>query len=159
MQKHRTLDLLSQFNFSGTLATLVLWRLSYGSNVWVAAKIFAQSAAKNAHTGAMDDANARQAGQKSAIKEPFDLGLGLVGCAADYVDLGGHVIRIVVHGRDGNASTLSCGFKGRDNFDGLDLRNIFNGSTHLQLAHGDLECLCIDDTVDACLTPKGLEFN
>src|SRR5271170_2926129 len=56
--------LLSQFHFGGALAALVLRGFGDGGHVGVAAEIFAESAAKDAHAGAVHDPDAGQAGEE-----------------------------------------------------------------------------------------------
>ena len=134
--------LLSQFNFGGALAALVLRWFGDGGDVGMAAEVFAQGAAEDAHASAVDDADAREAGEEGAVEEAFDFGLGFVGGAADDVDLGGHVVGVVVGGGDGDASAFASGFERGDDFDGLDFGDVVDGGAHLHWAHGDFEGLC-----------------
>ena len=78
---------MTEFNFCCALAALVLWRLGNGSDVRVAAEIFAKGAAKDSHTGSVHDADAWKSGEEGTIEEAFDLGLGFVCSAPDDVDL------------------------------------------------------------------------
>ncbi len=151
----RTESLLAEFDFGGALAALVLGRFGDGGDVGVAAEVFAQGAAQDAHAGAVDDADAGQAGEEGAVEETFDLGLGLVGGAADDVDLGGHVVGVVVGGRDGDASALAGGFEGSDDFDGFDFGDVRDVGAHLHGADGDLKVFGVDDAIDTGLTAEG----
>ena len=123
------------------MAALILRGFGDGGDVGVAAEVFAQSAAEDAHAGAVDDADAGEAGEEGAVEEAFDFGLGLVGGAADDVDLGGHVVGVVVCGGDGDASAFACGFEWRDDFDGFDFGDVVDGGAHLHGADGDFEGL------------------
>ena len=51
----------------------------------------AQSLAQNTHAAAVDDADARQSGEESAVYESFDFAGGVVDGLADDVDLAGNV--------------------------------------------------------------------
>jgi len=81
--------LSAEFDFSGALAALVVWGFGDGGDVGVVAEELAEGAAEDAHAGAVDDADARQAGEEGAVEEAGDFVFGLVGGAADDVDLGG----------------------------------------------------------------------
>ena len=132
---------LPQFDFGGALAALVLRRFGDAGDVRMIAEIFAEGAAKDAHAGAVNDADARETGEEGAVEEAFDLVVGLVGGAADDVDLGGHVVGVVVGGGDGDASAFARGFERRDDFDGLDFGDVVDGGAHLHRADGDFEGL------------------
>lgn len=147
-----TIALLSQLNFGGALTSLVLWRLGDGGDVGVAAEVVAQGAAQDAHSGAVHDANAWEAGEEGAVEEALDFGLGFVGGAADDVDLGGHVVSVIVCGGDGDAAAFACGFERGDDLDGFDFGDVVDGGAHLHGTHGDFEVLCVDDAVYAGLT-------
>jgi hypothetical protein len=79
--------LLAEFYFCGALSALVLGGLGDGGDVRVVAEVFAQGAAQDTHARAVDDADAGQAGEERSVYEALYFGLGLVGGAADYVDL------------------------------------------------------------------------
>jgi len=123
--------LLSQFNFSGALAALVLRWFRNVCDVRMTAKVFAQGAAQNAHASAVHDADAGQAGEEGAVDESLDFGLSFVGGTTDDIDFGGHVVGIVVGGCDGDASAFARGFERRDDFDGFDFGDVVDGSAHL----------------------------
>ena len=63
---------LAELDFGGALAALVLRGLGDGGDMGMVAEIFAQSAAKDAHAGAVDDADAREAGEEGAVEEALD---------------------------------------------------------------------------------------
>ncbi len=101
---------MSEFHDRRSLAAFVLWGLGDGGDVGVAAEVFAEGAAEDAHAGAVDDADARKAGEEGAVEEAFDFGLGFVRGAADDVDLGGHIVGVAAGGGgDGDASALAGG--------------------------------------------------
>ena len=118
---------------------MILWRLGDGGDVGVALEIIAQGAAEDAHAGAVDDADAGQPCEEGAVDEPLDLLLGLVGGTADDVNLGRGVVGVAVLGGDGDATAASGRLEGSNGFDVLDLGNVFDGSSHLHRADGDLE--------------------
>ena len=124
----------------------------------VVAEVFAEGAAEDAHAGAVDDADAREAGQEGSVEEALDFGVGLVGGAAYDVDLGGHVVG-VLRGGDGDASAFAGGFEGRDYFDLVDVGNVVDGGAHLHGADGDFVGLGVDDAVYAGLSAEGFEFD
>src|SRR5882757_3779540 len=72
-------QLLSQLHFSGALAALVLWRFGDGGDVGMIAEIFAEGAAEDTHAGAVNDTDARDAGEEGAVEEAFNFGLSLIG--------------------------------------------------------------------------------
>jgi len=150
---------LSKFDFGGALAALVLGWFGDGGDVGVAAEVFAEGAAEDAHAGAVDDADAGQAGEEGAVEEAFYFGLGFVGGAADDVDLGGHVVGVVVRGGDRDAATFARRFEWRDYFYGFDLGDVGDGGAHLHGADGDFEGLCVDDPIYAGLAAEGFEFD
>ena len=80
-------QLLSQFNLGCPLSPLVLRWFSDGGDVGVIAEVFAQGAAEDSHASAVNDANARETSEEGAVKEAFNFGLGLIGGAADHIDL------------------------------------------------------------------------
>ena len=79
---------MAQLDDGRALAAFVVGRLGDGDDVRVLAQEVAQRAAQHAHADAVDDADARQAGEEGALDEALDFGLGFVGGAADDVDLG-----------------------------------------------------------------------
>ena len=83
---------LAKFDQGGALAALVEGWLGDGGDVGVALEVFAEGAAENAHAGAVDDADAGEAGEEGLVDVALDLGFGLVGGAADDVELHGHVV-------------------------------------------------------------------
>src|SRR5277367_2320919 len=87
-------SLLAEGDFGGALAALVVGRLGDGGDVGVVAQELAESAAEHAHAGAVNDADVGQAGHEGAVEEAGDLVVGLVGGAADDVDLGGQVVGV-----------------------------------------------------------------
>src|SRR5580698_1263349 len=151
--------LLTEFNLGCALTSLILWRLGDSGDVGMAAEILAERAAKHSHSGAVDDSDARKAGEESAVNKAFDLGLCLVGSAAEHIDLRSHVIGVVIGRCDGYTSAFAGGLEGRYNFDGLHVGNITYGGAHLQLANGNFEGLRVDDAVDPCLTTERFEFH
>ena len=86
-RKYLTPCLLPEFDLGGALSALVLRRLCDGGDIGMAAEIFAEGAAEDAHACAMHDADAGQAGEEGAVDETFHFGLGLVGGAANHIDL------------------------------------------------------------------------
>src|SRR6185312_6090603 len=72
---------LAELDFGGPLAALVLWRFGDGGDVGVAAEVFAQGAAEDAHAGAVDDAAAGESGEEGAVEEALDFVVSLVGGA------------------------------------------------------------------------------
>jgi hypothetical protein len=101
---------LAKFDLCCSRSALILRRLGDGGDVRMAAQVFAQSAAQDAHASAVDDANAWEPGEEGAVKEAFDFGLGFVGRAADDVDLRCHVVGVGVCGGDGDAATFAGRF-------------------------------------------------
>ena len=150
---------MSQFNFRGALSTLVLRWFCDGGYVRMIAEKFAEGTTEHAHPGAVNDADARETRQKSAVEEAFHLDLSFIGGAADDVDLRGHVVGVVVGGCDRNASAFTSGFKRGDDFYGLHFGNVIDGGAHLQLTHRHFEGFGIDDAVDSRLPSEGFEFH
>ena len=79
--------LLPQLNNRCALATFVLGGFSDIGYVGMGLEEFANTAAEDAGAVAVDDADARQAGEEGAVKIRLQLLRGLVDGAADEVDL------------------------------------------------------------------------
>src|SRR5256885_2230818 len=77
----------AQFDNSGSLTALVIWRLGDVGYVRMTPQVVAQGAAEDAHAGSVDDADGWQTGEEGLIQEAFYLVLRFVGCTADDVDL------------------------------------------------------------------------
>jgi hypothetical protein len=111
----------------------------------------------------VDDADAGQAGEEGAVEEAGDLVLGLVGGAADDVDLGRQVVGIV-GGLDGDAATTAGGFERCGDLHRLDLGNVCARHAHLHSSDGDLKVLGlaafeVEQPLDARLTAEALELD
>ncbi len=108
----------------------------------------AESAAEDAHAGSVDDANAGQAGEVGAVEEFFDFVLGLVGGAADDVDLTAHDIRLGNGNSD--AGTAMGGLDGRLRRagGGDDFCDLVAGDAHLHGTDSDFKGAVVDLTLN-----------
>lgn len=75
----------------------------YGFDVGMLLEGLAQGFAEDAHAAAVDDADARESGEESAVDEFFDFARGVVDGVADDVDLRGRGLRFVFEG-DGDSA-------------------------------------------------------
>src|SRR5205823_163803 len=112
---------LAKLNLSRALSTLVLRGFHDGGDVGMVAEIFTESAPKDAHSSTVDNADTRKPGEEGTVEEAFDFGLGFVGGAPDDIDLGGHVVGVVVGCGYGDASAFASSFEWSDYLNNLDL--------------------------------------
>src|SRR5260370_4119409 len=76
-------NLLAKLDLRRALSTLILRWLGGGRDVGMTAQVFAKCATEDAHSGAVHNADAREAGEEGAGEKSRYLGLGRVGAAAD----------------------------------------------------------------------------
>src|SRR5277367_4605653 len=147
--------LLSELDLGGALAALIMRRFGDGGDVRVVAEVFAEGAAEDAHAGSVNNTDSWEAGEEGAVEEALDLVVGLVGGAADDVDLGGYVVGVAAGGGNSDASSLARGFEGCDDLDGLDFGDVFDVGAHLHGAYGDFEGFGVDNAIHPGLAAEG----
>ena len=114
---------MAQVDKGCALAAFVLGGFGEGGDVGVGFEELAEGAAENAHAGAVDDADAGQAGEEGAVDVAGDFVLGFLGAAADDVDLGWGVVERFA-GLDGDAAATAGGFERGGDGDGFGLSAI-----------------------------------
>ena len=129
---------MAQFDDGRALAAFVVGRLGDGDDVRVLAQEVSEGAAEHAHADAVDDADAREAGEEGALDEALDFGLGFVGGAADDVDLRAEGVVVAVTGGEGDAAATADAL-GRGLADGCDFGDVGARNAGLYGAEADLE--------------------
>ncbi len=81
------MQLLTKLHCGGAGAAFQLGGFFDSGDVRVAAQVFAEGAAEDAHAGAVDDADAGQAGEEGLVQILFEFVGGFIYGAADQVDL------------------------------------------------------------------------
>ena len=152
------MGLLSQVDFGGALAALVIGRFGDGDNVRMFAEELAEGAAEDAHAGAMDDADVGQSSEEGLVEEAGDLVFGFVGGTANDVDLRGQVVGVGV-GPNGDASAFAGSFKRGDRLYVFHFGDVGNGNAHLHRADRDFEVPGVDQALDAGLATEALELD
>lgn len=77
----------SQLDNGCAPSAFILRRLGNGFDMGMLLQILTQCLTQDAHTATMNDADARQPGQKSAVYEFLDFPGGIVHSASDHIDL------------------------------------------------------------------------
>src|SRR5215472_14016772 len=80
-----------QLHHRGSAAAFVLRRFGDRGDVGVLLEHLPQGLAQDAHAAAVDDADARESGEKGAVDELFDFARGVVDGLSNDIDLGGNV--------------------------------------------------------------------
>lgn len=125
----------------------------------VAFEIFAEGAAEDAHAGAVNDADAGEAGEEGLIDVAFDLAFGFVGSATDDVEFEGDVDVGVDAGGSGDGDVGAAAAFGEGIRDGGVLGDFVAGDAHFELTDGDFEVAVVDQVGDAGFAIEGLEAN
>ena len=151
----------SQLHHSRSAAAFIVWRLCHCGYVRVLLEHLAEGFAEDAHAAAVDDADAREAGEEGAVDESFDFAAGLVDGLSDDVDFHGDVGAFVGEG-DGDAAgaggvngSVGGALGGADNHFG----DVVAGNLHFQGAHLDFEMIVVDLRGDFGGASGGFEFD
>src|SRR5579872_1685302 len=100
-----------QVHHCSSAATLVLGRLGHGLDMRMLLQGLTEGFAEDAHTAAVDYADAGQSGEEGAVDEFLHFASGVVDVVADDVELRGNILVFVGDG-DGDA-TGAGGLQGR----------------------------------------------